>query len=63
MAQMNPANPNAISKFWVKSPFSVGPAAIPIDHTFFRQQGNIVALCTFENQLQKRINSGICPNL
>ncbi len=61
--QMNPANPRAISKFWVASPYSVGPAAVPIDHIYFRQQGNIIALCTFENRLQKEINSGLCPDL
>lgn len=63
LAQMDPTNPSAISKFWVQTPFAAGPPAIPMDHTYFRQQGNIVALCTFESQLQKGVNSGVCPNL
>ena len=61
--QMDPANPNAISKFWAASPYTVGPAAVPIDHIYFRQQGNIIALCTFESRLQENLNSGVCPNL
>jgi len=56
------ANSLANSKFWTAN--AVGASlGTPYDHADMFVQGSIVALCTFENQLNSGTNSGICPNL
>lgn len=64
----------ALSKFWAPAISLPIPdeyqalvgnnIAQPTDHINLMSftMANIIALCTFENALQKRTNSGVCPN-
>lgn len=59
-------NPLAHSKFWTSADDLVAQAnslkvGIPFDHGNMFVLGNIIALCTFENQIADGTNSGICP--
>ena len=56
------ANSLANSKFWTANAAGAS-LGTPYDHGDMFVQGSIVALCTFENQLNSGTNSGICPNL
>lgn len=63
-------NYNAISKFWTPSIIPPeGDLALvasitgtPFDHGDMFVLGSIIALCTFENQLESGTNSGVCPS-
>lgn len=58
----NTVNSNANSKFWTNQLLTIPPLYSPIDHQWFIVLGNIIALCTFENNYNNGINSGYCPN-
>lgn len=66
LKQLTPALPGAHNKFWT-SANSLIPGAnelgvgVPFDHGDMFVLGNIIALCTFENQIADGTNSGICP--
>jgi hypothetical protein len=62
MATTTTVNPLAINKFWTDSSLN-SSFGKPFDHSDMMVQGNIAALCTFENSLKDGSNSGICPEL
>jgi len=62
MATTTTVNPLAIHKFWTDSSLN-SSFGKPFDHSDMMVQGNIAALCTFENSLKDGSNSGICPEL
>lgn len=63
-------NEQAISKFWaplaipIESQYEIVKSftGTPFDHGDMFVLGSIIALCTFENQLESGANSGICPS-
>lgn len=67
--QLMPMMPAAYSKFWTSAESLIDGAnskgiGVPFDHGNILVLGNIIALCTFENQLMSsESNSGRCPNL
>lgn len=66
----NIPNPVAHSKFWTSAAgldknnvlnVNEKGLGVPFDHGNMFVLGNIIALCTFENQIADGTNSGICP--